>query len=333
MKTYFKRNINKISLIAVLLVVVLALTSCRSGKWPTTIYTTWKNEFNFSSFFQGLFGWPVAILSYPIAWLMHLIGSACGNKYFWGILFTTLIVRTLAWPIYAKQNSSTVKMQLIQPEMEKIQNKYRGRQDPESQRRMQAETMAVYKKYKMNPFGCMFTMILQFPIFMGMYEAVRRINLYATTTLDDGVTTIVQPGKFVLSNTKVFNYFELNSSFSSGAIQDKIFVVVLALAFSAITIFSQHLAQKKPSYMKQTGTQRRAPSQAQDTAKQMKMMNYFMVVMFFIFALQNTALALYWLIGGIYQLLQSFIGRRLNEKHYYKMTGTVPVKVTEKNNK
>lgn len=331
MKTYFKRNVNKISFIAILLVIVLTLTSCRSGKWPTTIYTTWKNEFNFSSFFQGLFGWPVAIISYPIAWLMHLIGGWCGNKYFWGILFTTLVVRTLAWPIYAKQNSSTVKMQLIQPEMEKIQNKYRGRQDPESQRRMQAETMALYKKYNMNPLGCFFTMIIQFPLFMGMYEAVRRINLYATTTLSDGVSTIVQPGKFVLSNTKVFNYFELNSSFSSGTIHDKIFVVILALGFSAITLLSQHLSQKKPSYMKQTGTQRRAPGTGQDTAKQMKMMNYFMVVMFFIFSLQNTALALYWLIGGIYQLLQSFVGRKMNEKHYYKLTGTIPVKVKEKN--
>ena len=85
------------------------------------------------------------------------------------------------------------------------------------------------------------------------------------------------------------------------------------------------------SYMKQTGTQRRAPGTGQDTAKQMKMMNYFMVVMFFIFSLQNTALALYWLIGGIYQLLQSFVGRKMNEKHYYKLTGTIPVKVKEKN--
>ncbi len=332
MKTYFKKSINKISLIAILLVVVFALTSCRSGKWPTTIYTTWGNEFKFSSFFQGLFGWPVAILSYPIAWLMHLIGSACGNKYVWGVLFTTLIVRTIAWPIYAKQNSTTIKMTLIQPEMEKVQNKYRGRQDPESQRRMQAEMMAVYKKYKMNPFGCFFTMILQFPIFMGMYEAVRRINLYSTTTLDGGFSTITEPGKFVLSNTKVFNYFDLNSSFSSGAVRDKIFVVVLALLFSAITLLSQHLSQKKPEYMKNTGTQRRVEAQ-NSTAKQMKMMNYFMVIMFFIFSLQNTALAFYWLIGGIYQLGQSYVGRKMNEKHYYKMTGTVPAKFKEKNKK
>lgn len=316
MKTYFKSKLNRVALISVLLVVVLSLASCRGGKWNTTVYTTWAAEFKFSSFFQGLFGWPVAILSYPIAWLMHLIGKACGNSYAWGLILTTLVVRTLAWPIYAKQNSSSVKMQLLQPEMERIQRKYAGRKDPESQRRMQAETMALYKKYKMNPLGCVFTMILQFPIFMGMYEAVRRVNLYSTKVLDGGASTIVEPGRFCLHNTKLFGVFELNSSFSSGDVKDKIFVVVISLMFSGITLLSQFLASKKPKYMKNRPNNN---PQADQTQKQMKMMSYFMVVMFFIMGLQNTSLALYWLIGGIYQLLQSFIGRKMNEKAYYKM--------------
>lgn len=315
MKNYFKSRVNKLAFVMVLLVVVLSLVSCRQGKWPTTVYTTWGAEFKFSSFFQGLFGWPVAILSYPIAWMMHGIGKGLGNSYAWGLILTTLVVRTLAWPIYAKQNSTSVKMQLIQPEMERIQRKYAGRKDPESQRRMQMETMSLYKKYKMNPLGCVFTMFLQFPIFMGMYEAVRRVNLYSTKILDGGATTIVEPGRFALTNTKIFGFFELNSSFTSGAVKDKIFVVVVSLLFSAITLLSQYLSSKKPKYMKQR------PNQVQNdqTQKQMKMMNYFMVVIFFIMGLQSTSLALYWLIGGIYQLLQSFVGRKMNEKQYYKM--------------
>lgn len=326
MKNYFKRNINKISLIAILLVVVVSLTSCRQGNWPTTVYSTWAAEWKLKGFMQIVFGWPVALLSYPIAWLMHLIGKICGNSYAWGLILTTIVVRTIAWPIYAKQNSSSIKMQLIQPEMEKIQRKYAGRKDPESQRRMQQETMMLYKKYKMNPFGCMFTMILQFPIFMGMYEAVRRINLYSTTVIDGGVSTIVNPGRFVLSNTKLFGVFELgvidvngtetaisfmNTAWSS---PDKWFALVVAILFSAITLISQKLASKQPSYVK-----KRPNQQSDQMEKQMKFMNIFMIVMFFIMSLQSTSLALYWLVGGIYQLLQSHIGRKLNEKNYYKM--------------
>ncbi len=314
MKNYFKRKINVISFFAILLVALVVLTSCRQGKWGTTVYTTWGAEFKFESFGQGFTGWPVAILSYPIAWLMHLIGKVLGNSYAWGLIFTTIIVRTLAWPIYAKQNSSSIKMQLIQPEMEKIQRKYAGRKDPESQRRMQTETLAIYKKYKMNPFGCIFTMIIQFPLFMGMYEAVRRVNLYSTTVIDGGASTLVQPGRFALTNTKLFGYFELNSSFSTNVLHDKIFVVVLALLFSLCTLVSQKLSQKQPSYVK-----KRPNQQENQMAKQMKFMNYFMVVMFFIMSLSSTSLALYWLIGGIYQLLQSHIGRKMNEKNFYKM--------------
>lgn len=245
---------------------------------------------------------------------MYIIGDLLGNSYAWGLFFTTIIVRTLAWPIYAKQNSSSIKMQLIQPEMEKLQRKYAGRKDQESQRRMQMETMNIYKKYKINPFGCIFTMLLQFPIFMGINEAVRRINLYSTRVLDGGASTIVEPGRFALSNTKMFGYFELNTSFSAGAIHDKIFIIILAILLSLTTLLSQRLAQKKPSYMKN-----RPNAQENQMAKQMKFMNYFMVVMFFIMALTSASLSLYWVIGGFYQLLQSHIGRKLNEKKYYQM--------------
>lgn len=317
MKAYFKSKINRVALISVLLVVVLSLVSCRGGKWNSTVYTTWAAEFKFSSFFQGFFGWPVAILSYPIAWLMYHIGKVCDNSYAWGLILTTLIVRTIAWPIYAKQNSSSVKMQLIQPEMERIQRKYGNRKDPESQRRMQAETMALYKKYKINPLGCMFTMIIQFPIFMGMYEAVRRINLTSTTVLDGGASVIVQPGKFALTNTKMFNVFELSKGFSTGDTKTKIFTLIVALLFSGVTLLSQYLASKKPKYLKDRPRQ----INNDQTQKQMKMMSYFMVVMFFIMSLRSTSLAVYWLVGGLYQLLQSYIGRKMNEREYYKMQG------------
>ncbi len=315
MKSFYNRNINKVTLIAVLIVVTAALTSCRQGNWSTTVYTTWGAEFKFGSFFSALFGWPVAILSYPIAFLMSTIGGWLGNSYAWGLVITTIIVRTCAWPIYSKQNDTSIKMQLIQPETERIQRKYQGRKDPESQRRMQAETMAIYKKYKMNPFGCIFTMFLQFPIFMAMYEVVRRINLSTTRLVSQSNISITEPGKFALSNTKLFNYFNLNCSFTdAGTMHDKIFIVFLAVAFGAVTILSQKLSQKKPSYVKNR------PNGAGDAmGKQMKMMNYIMTAMFIFMSLTSASLALYWLVGGVYQLFQGKVGRIMNEKNYYKM--------------
>ncbi|MDE6047177.1 MAG: YidC/Oxa1 family membrane protein insertase, partial [Anaeroplasmataceae bacterium] len=276
----------------------------------------YSQDFRFDSSWEAMWGWPVSILSWPIAWICSHIGKGLGNSFFWGILFTTLIVRTLAWPIYSKQNSMSLKMTLMQPEMNRIQRKYGNRKDPQSQQQMQMEMMKLYKKYKMNPLGCILPMFIQFPIFMAMYEVVRRIN--ATSTVNVNGVDVVQYGTFALQNTKLFNFFELNTSFfDATAIQDKIFAVVIAVAFGALTVLSQKLAQRKPKYLKDYKNQR-SNSQQDQQQKQMKMMSYVMTIMFVFMSLSSTSLALYWLIGAIYQLFQSFVGRKLNEINYYK---------------
>ena len=251
MTQFIYKNKYKIALIAFLCFLLIALSSCRTdtNTWYNKPYVDgwggYSQEFHFSDFWSGLWGWPVSILSWPIAWICSSIGKALGNSFFWGILFTTLIVRTVAWPIYSKQNSMSLKMTLMQPEMARIQRKYGVRKDPQSQQQMQLEMMKLYKKYKMNPLGCILPMFIQFPIFMAMYEVVKRIN--ASSTVTEGGVTIVQYGTFALHNTKVFNFFELNTSFfEATAIQDKIFAVVLAVGFGGLTLLSHKLAAKTP---------------------------------------------------------------------------------------
>lgn len=323
MTQFIYKNKYKIALIAFLCFLLIALSSCRTdtNTWYNKPYVDgwggYSQEFHFSDFWSGLWGWPVSILSWPIAWICSSIGKALGNSFFWGILFTTLIVRTIAWPIYSKQNSMSLKMTLMQPEMARIQRKYGVRKDPQSQQQMQLEMMKLYKKYKMNPLGCILPMFIQFPIFMAMYEVVKRIN--ASSTVTEGGVTIVQYGTFALHNTKVFNFFELNTSFfEATAIQDKIFAVVLAVGFGGLTLLSQKLAAKKPKYLKEYNNSKSTNAQQEQQQKQMKMMNIIMTVMFVFMSLSSTSLALYWLIGAIYQLFQSFIGRKINERNYYK---------------
>ena len=59
-------------------------------------------------------------------------------------------------------------------------------------------------------------------------------------------------------------------------------------------------------------------NQQDQQQKQMKIMNIVMTVMFVFMSLSSTSLALYWIIGAIYQLFQSFVGRKLNELKYYR---------------
>ena len=323
MNNFFYRHKYKIALVVVLVFCLLSLTSCRfdANLWYGKAYKSYGNEWaemwNVSGFFYSLFAWPVNLLSWPIAWLCSVIGKGLGNSYFWGILFTTLIVRTLAWPIYSKQNSTSLKMTLMQPEMAKIQAKYANRKDPRSQQAMQQEMSKLYKKYGMNPLGCFVTMLIQFPIFMAMYEVVQRINATTTTVLN-GAISVTTASDFALSNTKVFGLFEMNTSFMSATSTwyDKIFAVVIAGLFIAVTLLSQKLSQRPPKYQKVHPQDKLKKDQQ---GNQMKWAMIIMNVMFGFMALTNTALGIYWLIGGVYQLLQAQVGRWLNELKYDKM--------------
>ena len=320
MTNFFYRNRFKIIFVVLIAFLLVSLTSCRfdAANWYQKPYTTYRNEWvelwnNGNGFFNALFAWPVNLISWPIAWLCSNIGKALGNSFFWGIFFTTIIVRTLAWPIYSKQNGLSLQMTMIQPEMAKIQKKYANRKDPQSQQQMQMETMRLYKKYGVSPLGCFGPMLIQFPIFMAMYEVVQRINKTSFDVINSAVG-VTYKSSFALTNTKLFGFFEINTSFFSATeVKDKIFAVVIALAFGGLQLLQQKLSSRPPKY------QKKHPNQNTQANKSMKIMMYVMTVMFVFMSLNSTSLAIYWLIGQVYQLFQSQVGRWLNERKYYKM--------------
>ena len=94
--------------------------------------------------------------------------------------------------------------------------------------------------------------------------------------------------------------------------------ILLAIIVGGTLWLLNHFAQKKPSYMKNTYTHNNN-QQANQMNSTMKFMNYFMIFMMVTAALSNNGLALYWVFGNIYSIIQGFINRHLNEKKYYKM--------------
>ena len=165
-------------IILLVLAIVLMLTGC-SGADKSMLPISGPNGKGVNND-----GWFVWILVRPIAFFIDRfsIGGFLGL----GIILTTLMVRTIAWPVYAKTNDMSLKMTLAQPEMARIQAKYANRQDPVSQQKMQREMMAVWKKYKINPLGCLVAPLIQFPLFMAMYNAVQRYPNGAYSDFPEG---------------------------------------------------------------------------------------------------------------------------------------------------
>lgn len=244
--------------------------------------------------------WFDYILIIPVAFVMQLFAGLFGNSFGAGIIITTIIVRTLAWPIYAKSNDMTMRMSLAQPEIQKLQNKYATRKDPQSQQMMQMEMMQLYKKHKIGASGCLMP-FLQMPIFIAMYRVVLRI------TLEGGIYT-----------DKVVNTTFLGIDLSTGSQGLLSASGLLALIVGVTMYLLQKISQKKPSYAKATGTQVKT-AQAQQTEQTMKMVSYFMVIMMATFSYSNNALALYWVVGNAYSIAQTLFNRKLNEKKHEEL--------------
>lgn len=87
------------------------------------------------------------------------------HSYAWAIIVLTFIVRGLLWPIQGKANTSMKRMQLLQPKMTELKEKFKD--DPT---RMNQEVMKLYKDYGVNPVSGCLPMLIQIPIFIGFYS-------------------------------------------------------------------------------------------------------------------------------------------------------------------
>ena len=94
------------------------------------------------------------------------------------IIFFTIIIYMLMTPIQVSQQKSSKLMSIITPEMQKIQKKYEGKKDQASQMKMQEELSALYAKYGYSPTGSCLPMLVQLPIFFGLYQVILYIPGY-----------------------------------------------------------------------------------------------------------------------------------------------------------
>lgn len=205
------------------------------------------------------------ILTIPLAKGILFMTDALGNVA-WGVVGVTILINILILPIMIKSTVSMQKMQMIQPEMEKIQRKYAGRKDQASQMRQSAEIQALYKKHNISMFGS-FSTFLTLPIMLAMWQAVQRIEVLYESTLF-GLKLGVTP----------------MSQITSGAWYYMIIVIIVGI--------TQYLAIEINNIMLKRNPRYKVSKQQQS----MKTMNIVMTIMIVWFALSMpTAMSLYWI--------------------------------------
>ncbi len=89
------------------------------------------------------------------------------RNYGFAIMLFAFLIKSVFFPLSKKMIQSQHKMQMIQPEMKKLQKKYK-----EDAQRLNQEMMHLYKTYKVNPFGGCLPLLIQMPIFFALYQTL-----------------------------------------------------------------------------------------------------------------------------------------------------------------
>ena len=212
----------------------------------------------------------------PLSFILIKVGELVKN-YAIAVIIVSLSIRLIAYPVTKKTAMQSELIKKAQPELEKIQKKYKDKQDQESMMKQNQEMLMVYQKYNINPMsGCLFSM-LQLPLFIAFFEAVQRtpaifedkfIGLQLGTTPAVGIST----GTFYM-------------------------YALLILLIAASTYFS--------FIMNSTGNM-------QDPS--MKMMPYMMTGMIVITAIfMPSGLGIYWITSNVFTIIQNILVKRSKE--------------------
>lgn len=227
--------------------------------------------------------WNLAIME-PMLNLLMLLYAVLFNNFVLAIIGLTVIIRLITFPLTQRQIRSMKSMQELQPELQKLQKKY-----AKDREKLSAATMELYKEHGVNPMmGCL-PLIIQMPIWIGLYQAIYQALGSA-------------PEQFVVLSQRLYHTIPfvreiaarslpLNSHFlwlNLGRPDPYYILPILVVA----TFWLQQKLTAQPSV---------DPSQAQMN-RTMQMM---MPLMFGIFTLQvSSGLAVYWVASGVLQIVQ-----------------------------
>ena len=214
----------------------------------------------------------------PLSFIIIKIGELVKN-YALAVIIVSLAIRFIAFPITRKTALQSELMKKAQPEIEKIQKKYKDKQDQESMMKQNQELLAVYQKYNINPMsGCLFSM-LQLPLFIAFFEAIQRT-----------------PAIF----EDIFLGLQLGTTPAVGITSSTFYMyAILVILIGATTYLSFKM---------------NATGNMQDPS--MKMMPYMMTGMIIFTSLfMPSALGIYWITTNVFTIIQNILVKRSKEAH------------------
>ena len=259
------------------------------------------------TFDTGIFGFVYRLLS-PLAWLMSYImvyahklltaiGFSDGPGVAWAlsIIMLVVFVRLCILPLFVKQMRAMRKMQELQPKMQHIQNKYKGKKDPASREAASREMMKLYQDNHANPAGSCLPALIQSPVFMTMFYLLSAVPFIARDKRDPiGAFTKSVASEF--EQTEVFG-LRISDNFGLAQGWGKVVIVIFIVLMCLTMFYSQfHNVRKNMP---------RTAMQGQQYRMQQMMAFAFPVMYIFSGIAFPFAVLIYWLTNNTWTLGQT----------------------------
>ncbi|MBQ1383096.1 MAG: membrane protein insertase YidC [Solobacterium sp.] len=278
-------QMKKMLILTAVFLFMVTMTGCRVATDADgaikLIYpeTTFAETMASENWFNALLVWPMAQFINKLTPKMGSVGALAA---------LTLLVNAVLLVVTLKSQIQQQQMQLLQPELERIQRKYEGRTDDASRQKQAQEMNKLYQKYNVNPLSTIAMTFLQFPIVIALFHAVQRSSLLKSTPFM-GLSLEVSP----LNGMKA-------------GIPGYFIIFLVMMVSQAITMFMPRWMAKKRAQEEAERTHRRV--QESKASTQSNMMMIYMVILFSVIGLTlPSAMSIYWTIYSVVNIVKMFV--------------------------
>ena len=259
---------------------------------------------------MGFFNTILFPFKWIVSWIMvafHDVLSFLGMDPVSGVTWTlsiiglVLVIRAALIPVFVKQIKAQRGMQALQPDMKKLQAKYKGKTDQLSRQAMGQEQMALYKEHGTNPFSACLPMLIQMPFFFSLFQVLSGVAKAASTGTTIGAMNAEQVMQF--DNATIFGAQlsdALLPSFQGGNLT--IAIALLSILMILAMIASQFITQKQIMSKNMSEEAMQGPFM-----KQQKMMLYVLPLVFGIGGVNfPIGVLIYWTTTNLWTMGQQF---------------------------
>jgi len=235
---------------------------------------------------------------------LSFIGLPAANGWTWtlSIIGLVLVIRAVLIPVFLAQVRAQRRMRLLQPELQELQERFKGRTDPAWRQAMAQEQMGLYKKHGTNPFSACLPLLIQAPFFLALFQVLS--GLSGASPRGEGIGALDHGQVVQFASAGIFGA-PLSASLLHGG-GDPAAVAVLAVAMILVMITCQFLTQKLVASRTLAGQDTDSP-----LMRQQRILLYLLPLVFGVGGIFfPIGVLVYWTVSNLWTLAQQFLVSR-----------------------